>query len=701
LKTLLKEILHLNRFSSNKLLQKVLLFLLVLLSFCTNGQLVVNGNITNAALITDLFGPGVKVTNLVVNCDTGQYGSFNAAGTGLGVNNGILMTNGSVYGAIGPNDTTMISSTCVGTSSSDACIGTIASGTQHDPCIITFDIIPNCDTMQMNYVFASEEYPDFVGQYDDAFGFFINGPKPGGGTYNCTDVALIPGSTTPVSINTVNDGTNPGYFRVNTVPTSPTYNSIKYNGLTVPLVAVIPVIPCQTYHMEIAIVDIGDCFYDSGVFLQYQGMHCAADQTLTVTPKDTSFCTAKPVTLTASGSGTYTWSPAAGLNTTTGPVVIATPTATTQYIVSAATACGTETDTVTITIGGKSVMKVNTTFKSNSCTACNSSAGVTSVTGGSGGPFTYTWLPGNMTTQTVNGLCTGTYSVIVHDNGTSCTAPDDTTIIIIGSSTALKAQFTADTLSGCSPVCVRFTDFSTITSGAIKNWLWDFGDGATSNLQNPKHCFTGAGTYTINLQITSDSGCNANLSVPQMINVYSHPNAMFTESPERTTILNPTVQYIDKTIDSYGISKWFWVFNNPDESVSFDEDPTITYTDTGTYCATMLVINKQGCADSISGCIDVQPLYTFYIPSAFSPNNDGLNDVFLPKGSYICGFDMYIFDRWGQQLYHTTNIDKGWNGKTGSGSNPIEEDTYIYLINTTDCVNHANHEYIGNINVIK
>ncbi|HWY98086.1 MAG TPA: gliding motility-associated C-terminal domain-containing protein, partial [Bacteroidia bacterium] len=129
--------------------------------------------------------------------------------------------------------------------------------------------------------------------------------------------------------------------------------------------------------------------------------------------------------------------------------------------------------------------------------------------------------------------------------------------------------------------------------------------------------------------------------------------------------------------------------------------PIIAYTDTGTYCASMLVINKHGCIDSINGCIDIQPLYTFYIPNAFSPNNDGLNEVFLPKGSYICGFEMYIFDRWGQQLYHTTDINKGWNGKIGNGSIPVQEDTYIYLINTTDCVNHANHEYIGNVYVIK
>ncbi|HXP53260.1 MAG TPA: choice-of-anchor L domain-containing protein, partial [Bacteroidia bacterium] len=178
--TIVKEIPKLNCFSYRKVIRKTVVLFCLFISFGSKGQLVVNGNITNTDIITNLFGPGVVISNLVVNCGAAganQYGSFTAAGTGLGINSGLLMTNGTIQGAIGPNDTTNISSTCVGTSSSDACITGIATGQQHDPCIITFDITPSCDTLTMNYVFGSEEYPDFVNSFNDAFGFFINGPK--------------------------------------------------------------------------------------------------------------------------------------------------------------------------------------------------------------------------------------------------------------------------------------------------------------------------------------------------------------------------------------------------------------------------------------------------------------------------------------------------------------------------------------------
>ena|GEM_PF-2308958 len=864
-----KELHQLNRFSFYKIARKTTFLVCLFISLIGKGQLVVNGNITNTDIITNLFGPGVVISNLVVNCGpagANQYGSFTAAGTGLGINSGLLMTNGTIQGAIGPNDTNNISSTCVGTSSSDACITGIASGQQHDPCIITFDITPSCDTLTMNYVFGSEEYPDFVNSFNDAFGFFINGPKPGGGNYSCTDVAIIPGTTTPVSINTVNDGTNSTYFRVNTVPSAPTYQYIKYNGLTTPLQAIIPVIPCQKYTMELAIVDLGDCNYDSGVFLQYEGMKCANDQTLTVTPKDTSICIAGPITLTASGMGNYTWSPASGLNTTAGAVVIATPTAaTTQYVVSSSSTCITETDTVTIKIGNPKGLTVKTTSANTGCGACIGSASVTSSTGGSGGPYSYTWLPGNMTTQAVtslcagtytvivhdngtncpapddstiivinqvsnpklivqtstaagctactgtaattvsggsggpytyqwlpggmtsqnvsglcvgnysvivtdagtscvapndtsvvviviptppnlsvktsvnnnvckpcsssanvlsttggtggpytyqwlpgkvttqaiNGLCTGTYSVVVHDNGVGCTAPNDTSVITVLPNDAFNMRFTADSLSGCYPICVTFNNGSLVNPGTIKSVLWDFGDGDTSSSNKPDHCFTNPGAFTIKLTVTSSDGCSADTIIPKMINAYSYPVAAFVPYPQATTILDPVVQYTDQSTDKYGIISWLWTFSNPTTPFSINTNPPpITYTDTGTFCSTLRVINKYGCADSVTGCVDIQPLYAFYIPNAFTPNHDGLNDIFLPQGSGICGFDMYIYDRWGSPVYHTSDINKGWNGTAGS-SRVEQEDTYVYLIITVDCAHHTSHRYVGSVSLIR
>ena len=97
-------------------------------------------------------------------------------------------------------------------------------------------------------------------------------------------------------------------------------------------------------------------------------------------------------------------------------------------------------------------------------------------------------------------------------------------------------------------------------------------------------------------------------------------------------------------------------------------------------------MDEHGCVDSATNCFVVDPLYTLYIPDAFSPNGDGINDVFMPKGTYIKDFEMYIFDRWGQKLFHSTNIFNGWNGTVNGGSSIAQEDTYVYqvIVNTWD-----------------
>ncbi|HXB12524.1 MAG TPA: gliding motility-associated C-terminal domain-containing protein, partial [Bacteroidia bacterium] len=125
------------------------------------------------------------------------------------------------------------------------------------------------------------------------------------------------------------------------------------------------------------------------------------------------------------------------------------------------------------------------------------------------------------------------------------------------------------------------------------------------------------------------------------------------------------------------------------------------YPDTGKYCVTLTVANKYGCLGSTQQCIIIEPVYTFYIPNAFTPNHDGENDVFMPYGTYICGYEMYIFDRWGQQLYHTFNINAGWDGVVEGKTKKAEEDTYIYLIKVTDCIQYNEHQYIGKVSLVK
>ena len=185
-----------------------------------------------------------------------------------------------------------------------------------------------------------------------------------------------------------------------------------------------------------------------------------------------------------------------------------------------------------------------------------------------------------------------------------------------------------------------------------------------------------------------------------MITVYTHPIVAFSYSPNPATIINPTIQFTDQTGDAAGIAYWWWNFGEAGDTISNLQNPTHTYQDTGTFCVQEVAMDIHGCADTATNCFVIDPVFNLYIPDAFSPNGDGKNETFKPVGQYIKNFEMYIFDRWGNKLYHTLDINQGWNGTVNGGSVISQEDTYVYKINVTDSQGKQ-HSFIGNVTIIK
>lgn len=254
----------------------------ILLPFITSAQLAVTQNANATTLSQLLAGAGVTITNVTKTCDNNGTGTFNNVTSNLGINQGIVLASGKVQN-IGQSASNFASTQF--TNGNDAQLSTLTTGTIYDKCILEFDITPQGSTLKFNYVFASEEYPEFVcSPFNDVFGFFISGPNPGGGNYSSQNIATIPNSTLPVCINSVNGGTtgtymgntwnsgncislgNTQYYVDNNTPT--VNPNIVYDGMTTVLTASASVVPCQTYHLKIAIADVGDRFYDSGVFLE-------------------------------------------------------------------------------------------------------------------------------------------------------------------------------------------------------------------------------------------------------------------------------------------------------------------------------------------------------------------------------------------------------------------------------------------------
>ena len=254
----------------------IFIFLLLISSTISFAQLTTNIGINPQALVQNtLIGPGVTVSNITFNGSPSSIGSFTGTGTNLGIANGIIITTGTVIdngnGPHGPNNQAGAGQTNGGAGST-LLSGIIGGEQTFDAAILEFDFIPYSDTVRFKYVFGSDEYPEFAppnnSSYNDVFGFFIAGP----GITGLQNIARLPNNGSIVSINNVNEITNPTFFNFNGDGTTSPYNSspfyIQYDGFTDVLEAVSSVQCGETYHLILALADVGDGQWDSGIFLE-------------------------------------------------------------------------------------------------------------------------------------------------------------------------------------------------------------------------------------------------------------------------------------------------------------------------------------------------------------------------------------------------------------------------------------------------
>lgn len=250
-------------------------FCLFLLPFASKAQFlqvtdVVSGPYNPQSLISNVFlGAGVEVTNIQFNGDPRAVGYFSGGTPSIGIERGILLTSGFASEAEEDGDF-WASNVNVG-GSAEASLQPIATDVLNDVAVYTITFIPNSDTLRFRYSFASEEYPEFAcTSFNDVFGFFIQGP----GYPVFTNIAKVPGTNLPVSINNIHPN-NPNAFP----PCGPFnvqyYNDNEdnmiqpvYDGFTDVFTALAVVTPCQPYTIKLAIADVGDSAYDSGVFLE-------------------------------------------------------------------------------------------------------------------------------------------------------------------------------------------------------------------------------------------------------------------------------------------------------------------------------------------------------------------------------------------------------------------------------------------------
>ena len=373
----------------------------------------------------------------------------------------------------------------------------------YDVCILEFDFVPLCDSLKMNFVFGSEEYPQGVPlAYNDAFAIFLSGPNPAGGTYVSQNIANLPNGTA-VSIHNVNAGANAAYFHNNY--SSPNAD-VAYNGYTIPITSVTSVAPCSTYHIKFAIADAGNAQYDSGVFISNNTLSCQAQPVLTTNSTPTSGCsssgTASVTVSNYTGTVSYHWLP--GGQTTAG--INHLPTGTYTCNVSTHTPCGTLTQSVSVSVA-TSASNIVLTVSQQSLTCMggsNASATVTAV--GGAAPYSYLWnTTPAQTSNIATNLSAGTYIVTVSDN-TACQA---TLQINITNPPPIQVS-----VSTTSTTCTGSVGTASVTISnhgvAPYNYVWDTNPvqytAIASNL--PK------GTYTVLITDAHNCTVTATASIP-------------------------------------------------------------------------------------------------------------------------------------------------------------------------------------------
>ncbi len=243
----------------------------ILIFFCfwslsSKSQVAVSDTGTIQQIIQSLVSEGVVISNISLNCPSGAFGTFADTTNTLNIENGLLLTSGSIFDVPGPNDQPGAGTNNGAPGDSDLA-GLVPGLTTFDACFVEFDVTPSSDTLSFNYVFASEEYLEFVNAgVNDVFGFFISGP----GITGKQNIAIVPGTAnTPVSIDNVNNVVNSAFYIDNGDGSTPAANpNLQYDGYTTVLQARTPVIPCQTYTLKLAVSDVGDSILDSGVFIE-------------------------------------------------------------------------------------------------------------------------------------------------------------------------------------------------------------------------------------------------------------------------------------------------------------------------------------------------------------------------------------------------------------------------------------------------
>lgn len=313
---------------------------------------------------------------------------------------------------------------------------------------------------------------------------------------------------------------------------------------------------------------------------------------------------------------------------------------------------------------------------------------------------TFSWnfsswaTPGTSTQQNPTGVSYnqyGSFPVTLTVKEKNCTRSYTDTVKVYPNT---FAQFQADTARGCQPLTVSFANTSTY--GAGTTFTWYFGNGDSLKAVNASYTYQDTGVFNITLVANTTSGCvgSSSVTVNNLVTVYPGPKAGFTASPTHTNIYYPEVTFTDTSKNAT-----IQTVNLGDGTLLTSLPPTHDYTGFGTYVVTQIALSSNGCSDTATQTIIIDPDYIFYVPNTFTPNGDIHNETFKAVTFAVTDFSMIIYDRWGREVFSSTDPDQGWDGNWKGKKCP--EDVYVFKIEYTPLTDPYPRRVTGQVNLLR
>jgi len=714
-------------------------------------QLTVASGMTPEQYVQSLVGGGIEISNVTFTGTPTQIGTFNGTNANVGFDAGVVMAAGPINGLLGAPGTADTGQPGSGIADNDllAVAQSVNPGifTTNDAAILEFDFVPSSNIAAFNFVFSSDEYLQWVNSnFNDVFAFFVSGPGiagpfsappafPGG----AQNVAVVPGTNTPITISTIHPGLN-GQFYINN-----NGNSFSHNGFTVPIPVELAVQCGETYHFKYAIADCTDDFLNTAVFIEAGSfISDAVDVTVATVSGDTTIvegCTdanfyfTRPDTDTADTliinyeiggeaiEGTdYNFLPDSIVFLPGQDSVTVTLTPFQDGIdedfesvtisVELINICG---DTIVssgiIYIGDGPIL--NITESDTTIVCANDSVSIFASATGGYAPYTYEWtdLDGNSlgTGDTIaQGIEeNGSIDVIVIATDFCLFSGSDTVTITLNQTLGIDTIYVGP--ATCEPdgfaSAIVVGDSVTPEHGVYYSWLNSADqDGPTASVWTDLP----SGWYYISVE---DAVCTIEDSA--YVELLDPPIASLTASPvEGCAPLLVTFDYGEsQNAEEYEL----FFGDGTSQSSSTIQQMEFTYesSSSATYTAELIVSQGTNCADSmevtiqigICGCtvvgalnydptatIDdgscvypVPPEPIVDAPNVFTPNSDidNSNEVFELTTENLSELQLIIFNRWGNIVFDETSIDlenenPAWNGSISNTGSDAEEGVYFY-----------------------